>query len=58
MTIDDRRAAFREMHRTGTFVMPNPFDVGSARLFAALGFPHSPRRSPGSPRRSVGSTCR
>jgi 2-methylisocitrate lyase-like PEP mutase family enzyme len=29
---------FRELHRDGTFVMPNPFDIGSARLLAALGF--------------------
>ncbi len=35
----DRRAAFRDLHATGTFVMPNPWDVGSARLLAMLGFP-------------------
>src|SRR5919112_6452307 len=30
---------FRELHRrAGTFVMPNPWDVGSARLLAGLGF--------------------
>ena len=29
---------FRELHSTGTFVMPNPYDLGSARLLAALGF--------------------
>src|SRR3954468_20078202 len=28
----------RELHREGTFVIPNPFDVGTARLLAALGF--------------------
>lgn len=32
-------STFRDLHRTGTFVMPNPFDVGSARLLASLGFP-------------------
>lgn len=30
---------FRELHASGCFVMPNPFDAGSARLLAALGFP-------------------
>lgn len=33
------RNRFRELHETGTFVMPNPFDVGSARLLESLGFP-------------------
>ena len=30
---------FRALHTDGIFVMPNPYDVGSARLLAALGFP-------------------
>lgn len=30
---------FRELHGTGCFVMPNPHDVGSARILTALGFP-------------------
>jgi 2-methylisocitrate lyase-like PEP mutase family enzyme len=34
----DRCARFRELHREGTFLMPNPWDVGSARLLASLGF--------------------
>lgn len=29
---------FRTLHASGTFVMPNPFDRGSARLLASLGF--------------------
>ncbi len=29
---------FKDLHMSGTFVMPNPFDVGSARLLTALGF--------------------
>ena len=29
---------FRELHESGCFVMPNPWDVGSARLLAQLGF--------------------
>lgn len=35
----DPRAVFRALHASGLFVMPNPWDVGSARLLAALGFP-------------------
>ena len=39
MMVDERRARFRELHaRNELFVMPNPWDVGSARLLAALGF--------------------
>ncbi len=30
---------FRSLHTDGIFVMPNPYDLGSARLLAALGFP-------------------
>ena len=37
--IDERRARFRELHaRERLFVMPNPWDVGSARLLQAAGF--------------------
>lgn len=32
------RARFREMHKEGCFVLPNPWDVGSARLFQHMGF--------------------
>jgi methylisocitrate lyase len=32
-------AAFRRLHEAGCFVIPNPWDVGSARLLAQLGFP-------------------
>ncbi len=39
MPADARRARFRELHaREQLFVMPNPWDVGSARVLAALGF--------------------
>jgi 2-methylisocitrate lyase-like PEP mutase family enzyme len=39
MTAADRRARFHELHASdGIFVMPNPWDVGSARLLASLGF--------------------
>ncbi|HYI12438.1 MAG TPA: isocitrate lyase/phosphoenolpyruvate mutase family protein [Thermoanaerobaculia bacterium] len=30
---------FRHLHQSGCFVIPNPWDVGSARLLAQLGFP-------------------
>ncbi len=39
MTSDDARADFQSLHSTGTFLMPNPFDVGSCRLLSTLGFP-------------------
>ncbi len=39
MTANDRRARFRALHADEKlFVMPNPWDVGSARLLAARGF--------------------
>jgi methylisocitrate lyase len=34
----DRTDEFRALHRGGCFVIPNPWDVGSARLLAGLGF--------------------
>src|SRR5215211_8522129 len=37
-TPTDRRRAFRELHQSGCFVIPNPWDVGSARALAYLGF--------------------
>ena len=30
---------FRELHQEGCFVIPNPWDLGSARFLASLGFP-------------------
>jgi 2-methylisocitrate lyase-like PEP mutase family enzyme len=36
---DERSRVFHELHQSGCFVMPNPWDAGSARLFARLGFP-------------------
>jgi methylisocitrate lyase len=30
---------FRQLHQSGCFVIPNPWDAGSARLLAQLGFP-------------------
>jgi 2-methylisocitrate lyase-like PEP mutase family enzyme len=34
----DRRRRFHKLHRRGCFVMPNPWDPGSARYLQALGF--------------------
>ena len=39
LTQAEKGAAFAELHRRdGTFLIPNPWDVGSARLLAHLGF--------------------
>jgi 2-methylisocitrate lyase-like PEP mutase family enzyme len=35
----DLRDQFRALHASGTFLLPNPWDAGSARLLAGLGFP-------------------
>jgi len=37
-TISEKRRVFRSMHESGCFVLPNPWDTGSARLLAHLGF--------------------
>jgi 2-methylisocitrate lyase-like PEP mutase family enzyme len=34
-----RADTFRALHERGTFLIPNPWDAGSARVLAALGFP-------------------
>ena len=33
-----RRAAFRALHQSGCFVLPNPWDIGTARFLRRLGF--------------------
>jgi 2-methylisocitrate lyase-like PEP mutase family enzyme len=38
VTTADKRAAFRKMHEAGCFVLPNPYDVGSAKALQHLGF--------------------
>lgn len=39
MTVhDDRIAEFHRLHASGCFVMPNPWDPGSARVLERLGF--------------------
>ncbi len=39
MTPADKRQSFRRLHESGCFVIPNPWNVGSARYLQALGFP-------------------
>jgi 2-methylisocitrate lyase-like PEP mutase family enzyme len=34
----DKRANFRKLHQSGCFVIPNPFDVGTAKALQHLGF--------------------
>jgi 2-methylisocitrate lyase-like PEP mutase family enzyme len=34
----EKRRRFHELHRSGCFVIPNPWDVGSARYLQTLGF--------------------
>ena len=33
-----RRDWFRQLHERGLFIMPNPWDLGSARILASMGF--------------------
>jgi len=37
-TIAEKRATFRKLHESGCFVIPNPWDVGSALYLQHLGF--------------------
>src|SRR6201984_2021519 len=44
----DKAARFRELHqRPGAFIIPNPWDAGTAKLLAALGFEALATTSPG-----------
>lgn len=36
-SLKERHATFRQLHDSGCFVIPNPWDMGSARMMAALG---------------------
>src|SRR5580693_4343832 len=37
-TVAEKRAKFRSLHQEGCFVIPNPWDAGSARMLQHLGF--------------------
>jgi len=38
ISLADKRATFRKLHESGCFVIPNPFDIGSAKALARMGF--------------------
>ena len=37
-TTSEKRTAFRELHQSGCFALPNPWDIGSAKYLARFGF--------------------
>jgi 2-methylisocitrate lyase-like PEP mutase family enzyme len=37
-TTSEKRSQFRRLHESGCFVIPNPWDVGSARYLQGMGF--------------------
>jgi 2-methylisocitrate lyase-like PEP mutase family enzyme len=37
-SVSDKRRTFRKLHESGCFVIPNPWDAGSARYLESLGF--------------------
>jgi 2-methylisocitrate lyase-like PEP mutase family enzyme len=37
-TLQQKAEAFRKLHEAGTFVIPNPWDIGSAKILADLGY--------------------
>jgi 2-methylisocitrate lyase-like PEP mutase family enzyme len=38
LSMADKRQAFRRLHEAGCFVIPNPWDIGSAHMLQGLGF--------------------
>lgn len=37
-TVTEKRSKFRQLHHSGCFVMPNPWDAGSAKALEQMGF--------------------
>jgi 2-methylisocitrate lyase-like PEP mutase family enzyme len=37
-TVAEKRATYRQLHASGCFVIPNPWDIGTARFLQGLGF--------------------
>ena len=37
-SIADKRRTFRQLHQAGCFAIPNPWDIGSARMLQGMGF--------------------
>ena len=57
-TTSQKRERFAELHKApGCFVMPNPFDVGSAKYLASLVSRHLRRRARGWPSPPGGRTA-
>lgn len=38
LSVAEKRQAFHRLHEAGCFVIPNPWDIGSARMLQGLGF--------------------
>jgi len=38
VSTEQKRANFRKLHESGCFVLPNPWDAGSARILEGMGF--------------------
>ena len=38
VSVAEKRATFRDLHQSGCFILPNAWDIGSARYLASLGF--------------------
>ena len=52
-TVADKRKAFRKLHEAGCFVIPNPWNVGTARYLQGLGFKALATTSWGTPMRGA-----
>ena len=37
-SVSDKRSTYRALHKSGCFVIPNPWNVGTARYLQGLGF--------------------
>jgi 2-methylisocitrate lyase-like PEP mutase family enzyme len=38
LSVADKRQAFHRLHQSGCFVIPNPWDTGTARMLQSMGF--------------------
>ena len=58
-TQNDKAARFRALHEApGAFVIPNPWDAGSARFWPGSGSRRWPRPAGRRPASSAGATAR
>ncbi|WP_151687662.1 isocitrate lyase/PEP mutase family protein [Acinetobacter nosocomialis] len=37
-SVDEKRRIFRDLHKDGCFILPNPWDAGSAKILEQLGY--------------------